>query len=168
MVSKSRFTQPTNMQMMENNSDNVRRIVTTSKHNIGMESAIQSTIRDEFQKTISDIEKSHRDIIQKLENKIEVITQDNQQYRKQYLQKSEELEKKISQNSSIQEPNLDVVAKTALEKIVQDQIKTQQFVSKHELEKNNERIISQQEYSTRVNEELHKRMDDFMKGGSLK
>ena len=62
MVSKSRFTQPTNMQMMENNSDNVRRIVTTSKHNIGMESAIQSTIRDEFQKTISDIEKSHRDI----------------------------------------------------------------------------------------------------------
>ena len=96
-----------------------------------MESAIQSTIRDEFQKTISDIEKSHRDIIQKLENKIEVITKDNQQYRKQYLQKSEELEKKISQNSSIQEPNLDVVAKTALEKIVQDQIKTQQFVSKH-------------------------------------
>ena len=69
-VSMSRFTQPTNIQPLGNGSDNVRRIVTSSKHNIGMESKIQTSMRDDLQKKILDVENSHQDTIRKLENKI--------------------------------------------------------------------------------------------------
>ena len=93
-VSKSRFTQPENMQMMENSSENVRRI-TSSKHNIAMENAFQITVRDELQKKISEIENSHQDTIRKLENKIEIVTRENQQN----LLKNKQLEQKISENS---------------------------------------------------------------------